>query len=39
MDDIVAATKRNSQAWKEAKKRCRLSNMDVRMAIEEQINC
>jgi len=30
----VAATKRNSQAWVEAKKRCRLNNMDVRMAKE-----
>lgn len=30
----MAATKRNAQAWKEAKKRCRLNNMDVRMAKE-----
>lgn len=27
-------TKRNSQAWAEAKKRCRLNDMDIQMAKE-----
>lgn len=30
----MAATNGNSQAWVKAKKRCRLNNMDVRMAKE-----
>jgi hypothetical protein len=34
MEDSVMATKRHSQDWEEAKKRCRLNEADIQMAKE-----
>lgn len=31
---MVMSTKRNSQAWEEAKKQCRLNETDIQMAKE-----